>query len=612
VAIAELQIPPFLIPIYQAAGAQYGVPWQLLAAINWVESDFGRDLSTSSAGAVGWMQFLPSTWKTYGIDATGSGFRDPYNPVDAIFAAARYLAAAGATKNMSAAVYAYNPAGWYVQDVMARMKAIQGIPDQLTTAVAGLADGDFPVAGASTYTGQAKASSSAGASLAPAKNGTISIGAAAGSPVVAVGDGRITATGTTGRLGRYVVLADAYGNSYTYGHLEALAHKYAAPRPGATANLAIRLPPRTSAHPRSPASGGIPMPVQHDKGAPPLTGTVTVPLLQDAPPTSTNPTRVPTITVRLDVHPLTPTSPLTDSPQISAPLLAVPSTPGGRVLNLPAGQTTDEVLRPGASVAAGTILGRVGGSGVTFSITPGGSSKPLKDPAPVLNGWRLLGAASPYRPTIAAISGSNGAAASAGRALLMTQAQLERVVLGDSRVQIYACGRADVQAGRIDRRVLATLEFLADNGLDPTVTALECGHSLLTASGNVSEHATGDAVDIAAINGTSILGHQGPGSITDVTIHKLLTLQGPMKPHQIISLEAITGADNVLPLASHYNHIHIGFRPAGGQLPSAVLTGARGAQAAGAVSWDLLGQRLQSLRNPTVPTRRSSFAITDD
>jgi hypothetical protein len=194
----------------------------------------------------------------------------------------------------------------------------------------------------------------------------------------------------------------------------------------------------------------------------------------------------------------------------------------------------------------------------------------------------------------------------------MTQAQLERVVLGDSRVQIYACGRADVQAGRIDRRVLATLEFLADNGLDPTVTALECGHSLLTASGNVSEHATGDAVDIAAINGTSILGHQGPGSITDVTIHKLLTLQGPMKPHQIISLEAITGADNVLPLASHYNHIHIGFRPAGGQLPSAVLTGARGAQAAGAVSWDLLGQRLQSLRNPTVPTRRSSFAITDD
>jgi len=70
---------------------KYDVPWQVLAAINEIETDYGRNLSVSSAGAVGWMQFMPETWKKYGVDATGSGYADPYNPVDAIFAAARYL-----------------------------------------------------------------------------------------------------------------------------------------------------------------------------------------------------------------------------------------------------------------------------------------------------------------------------------------------------------------------------------------------------------------------------------------------------------------------------------------------------------------------------------------
>src|SRR5205085_7826311 len=104
--IDSFQIPPFMLPIYQAAGIQYDVPWQILAAINEIETDYGRNLSTSSAGAVGWMQFLPSTWKSWGVDATGSGYADPYNPVDAIFAAARYLHAAGASKNLSNAIYA--------------------------------------------------------------------------------------------------------------------------------------------------------------------------------------------------------------------------------------------------------------------------------------------------------------------------------------------------------------------------------------------------------------------------------------------------------------------------------------------------------------------------
>jgi hypothetical protein len=190
----------------------------------------------------------------------------------------------------------------------------------------------------------------------------------------------------------------------------------------------------------------------------------------------------------------------------------------------------------------------------------------------------------------------------------MTKSQLESVVLNDNRIQIYICGRSDIQAGRIDRRVLAVLEFLADSGLDPTVTSLECGHSVLTASGNISEHASGNAVDIAQINGTPILGHQGPGSVTEITVRRLLTLQGAMKPHQIISLESFAGADNVLPLASHYNHIHIGFHPGSGQGPGGGLSSA----SVGALQWQLLGQRLRSLKNPSVARGHSANAITDD
>ena len=144
--IDSFQIPPFLLPIYQAAGIEYDVPWQVLASINQIETDYGRNLSVSSAGAVGWMQFLPSTWKEWAVDATGSGYADPYNPVDAIFTAARYLQAAGAAKNLSKAIFAYNHAGWYVQSVLLRAKLIGGMPNQLIGALTGLVEGRFPVA----------------------------------------------------------------------------------------------------------------------------------------------------------------------------------------------------------------------------------------------------------------------------------------------------------------------------------------------------------------------------------------------------------------------------------------------------------------------------------
>ncbi|MFZ1994355.1 MAG: lytic murein transglycosylase, partial [Solirubrobacteraceae bacterium] len=116
--------PSFLIPIYMEAGHKYGVPWEVLAAINAIETDYGQNLNTSSAGAVGWMQFEPSTWARYGVAVDGHSTPNPYDPRDAIFAAAKYLAAAGAQQDVAKAVYAYNHASWYVDEVMSRAHAI--------------------------------------------------------------------------------------------------------------------------------------------------------------------------------------------------------------------------------------------------------------------------------------------------------------------------------------------------------------------------------------------------------------------------------------------------------------------------------------------------------
>ena len=100
------------------AGAAYGIPWQVLAAINKIESNFGRNMGPSSAGAVGWMQFMPDTWLRWGTDGNGDGIADPWNPEDAIQSAARYLAAANGRTDISRAIFAYNHAQWYVDDVL--------------------------------------------------------------------------------------------------------------------------------------------------------------------------------------------------------------------------------------------------------------------------------------------------------------------------------------------------------------------------------------------------------------------------------------------------------------------------------------------------------------
>src|SRR6476661_3188476 len=129
--IDSFEIPPFLLPIYQSCGTEYGIPWQVLAGINKIETAFGTNLNVSSAGAEGWMQFIPSTWAVYGVDANGDGRKDPYNPLDAICAAARYLRAAGGDKDIRQAIFSYNHASWYVDEVLFTANQYGKLPDAL-------------------------------------------------------------------------------------------------------------------------------------------------------------------------------------------------------------------------------------------------------------------------------------------------------------------------------------------------------------------------------------------------------------------------------------------------------------------------------------------------
>ena len=107
-----------LKPVYMQAGMRHGVSWKVLAAINVVETGLGTNMSVSSAGAVGWMQFMPGTWRSYGVDASGDGIADPNDPYDAIESAAIYLEASGARRDIRRALFSYNHAWWYVDQVL--------------------------------------------------------------------------------------------------------------------------------------------------------------------------------------------------------------------------------------------------------------------------------------------------------------------------------------------------------------------------------------------------------------------------------------------------------------------------------------------------------------
>jgi murein DD-endopeptidase MepM/ murein hydrolase activator NlpD len=604
--IEKFRIPPFLLPIYQAAGIEYGIRWEVLAAINEIETDYGRNLNVSSAGAVGWMQFMPATWRAYGLDANGDKVEDPYNPVDAIFAAARYLKAAGADTDLRAAVFAYNHAYWYVDSVLLRAQLIGGLPSNLVGSLTGLTQGRFPVHARATYAGQLTRKGKRvreGNAAMPVESSSrrgIRVYASPGAAAVAVNDGRVESIGRSERLGRYLKLQDVYGNTYTYAHLDKLATRYPVPKPQVVTRARLRPPTRDAAPTR--AASTTDRPARERERA-------------KRPERARKVARLP-VKERLFANPTRPNAADAGGAQQEferTGLIDGETFEGYLARILRRDDLTLRKLKEGSKVTAGTVLGRIGrvdrgASHLLFEIRPAGRGAPRIDPKPILDGWKLLESTRIYRAEGKnPFYGADANTPSIGQILLMSKEALVERVLANPHIDVYDCGRQDVLTGQIDRRVLATLEFLAANGLRPTVTSLKCGHSYLTKSGNVSHHSSGNAVDIAAVNGITITPEtQGAGSITELTIQRLLTLQGTMKPDQIISLMEFDGADNTYAMADHHDHIHVGWQPLYGTNPKL-------ARQVNAIlkpnQWIKLIDRLGTIDNPTVTRKPSKFAL---
>jgi hypothetical protein len=143
------------------------------------------------------------------------------------------------------------------------------------------------------------------------------------------------------------------------------------------------------------------------------------------------------------------------------------------------------------------------------------------------------------------------------RGLESAKPRLERRILRDERIDIYAGGRADIAAHRVNVRILVLVRYLRVTFRQATVSSLFTGHRYFARPGVVSAHMSGLAVDIAGVAWTSISGHQAPNGVTEKAVKAILLLPAELQPQQVISLLGLGGPS--FPLADHYDHIHIGY-----------------------------------------------------
>ena len=469
--IDKFRIPPFLLPIYQAAGIEYGVRWEVLAAINEIETDYGRNLNVSSAGALGWMQFIPSSWKMYGVDANRDGSKDPYNPVDAIFAAARYLKAAGADRDLRRAIFAYNHADWYVDTVLMRARLIGGLPADLVGSL------ERPDAGALP-----------GARQGPLRRRPLG---ARGDQAREEGPQRRAA----GRRRRHAprdpdLREGGLPGRRRPGRQDRADGLDRAPRPLRAAARRLRqhlhVRPPQEARPRAPgaqaADGHARRRAPRARPPPPRPRPAVPGERRASRARASSAQRAPR---RRAPHarappprrtPPTPPRPWPRSASSPTPTARAPSAPAARSSSCraaptSAGSTTfnsyftelyglkrkDVVLRrlkPGSKVIAGTILGRIGTDGTKtaphtlFEIRPAGRDAPRIDPKPILDGWKLLESTAIYRAAGKnPFFGPDADNPSIGQILLMSKEALQRRVLTNASIEIYECGRRDMRAG---------------------------------------------------------------------------------------------------------------------------------------------------------------------
>ena len=423
-----------------------------------------------------------------------------------------------------------------------------------------------------------------------------------GRAVVAVADARVVRIGRSARLGRYVRLRDVFGNTYTYGGLSRLERRFPVLRPaprGTAAPMPAKVEQDPRRHPRRRAAGAQPAAARGASRAGHAARAAAAPARRRgrAAPAAARgqPRRQPQAGPRRQPrgqprrHP--PAEPRRPPRAAAAARPRAPAPrPAAAARRRAAGAARlgragpPHGHRAAAAAAAGAPRPRAAAAKPATTAACSATSPPRashtgrcararassparSSGAPSARPAGRRACASRSRPPAAARPASTPRRSSPdgsccrprrrarrrsaaprqpsiGQVMLLGKQALERLVLANPRIAIYPCGREDIRAGRVDRRVLATLQLLAMSGLSPTVSSLQCGHSRLTASGNVSEHWSGNAVDISAINGTPILGNQGAGSIADTGDPPPAHAPGRDAPHQIISLMTYAEAAN--------------------------------------------------------------------
>ena len=390
----------------------------MLASINRIETAFGTNLNVSTAGALGWMQFMPATWQTYGVDANSDGRKDPYNPVDAICAAARYLKAAGGQSDLRGAIFAYNHADWYVDEVLLYANQYGKLPDGLVGSLTGLTEGaHFPVAANARYADdiserraleRAKPSKRAAGNAAEVISSSatrrgINIYARDGAPVVAVNDGEITEARpleAARRLHRPAETPTATASPTPSWARWPTPIRCPSKTSSRRATLSSSARPPT-APPSSPASAGRqPRQRRDPAGKPDRDGRLG---RRRRPRQHRGHPRPP---LRLPRAPRKPGAPGSRASSTAAG----PRMPGyeqfkgylADVMRFDRKRWSCARCKKGSQVTAGTVLGRIGKTSelaphVHFAIRPAGRGAPKIDPKPILDGWKLLEATAIYR-----------------------------------------------------------------------------------------------------------------------------------------------------------------------------------------------------------------------
>jgi murein DD-endopeptidase MepM/ murein hydrolase activator NlpD len=497
--IDSFSIPPFLLPIYQAAGAAYGIPWQVLAAINEVETDYGRDLSVSSAGAEGWMQFLPSTWGRYGLDVNNDGFEDPYNPADAIFGAAHYLEAAGGDTDIRAAILAYNHSQAYLNSVLLRARLLGGTPPALLGAITGLTEARFPVYAASHYSDGFPLTEGA----SPHTVAGTTIDSQDGAPVIAVQDGRVVQIGRGGPLGRSISLRDAYGNTYIYSELGSTAALYPLLE-------AVEPSPRVRADASSIVGGGAPAITAAASGA-------------------TRKFRAGSENVYL--HPL----------RVGAQVIA------GTVLG---------------HVGAGAephIVFQIRPAGIGAPLV---DPKPILDGWVKLQSSSVVKAKG-RDPFAKITASPGQTLLESKTQLEQQVPRDHDIHLAACERHLIADGRADRRVLATLAFLSASGLRPTVSSRSCGAPAAARRPSAPTARPASAAGAAGNALAISAIDGTPVVGASGQSPLATLALHKLAALQGVMKPLQIASATHLSGVPHSVVLPGYAGVIDISFAPLG-------------------------------------------------